>query len=467
MSKQELTYEEYNKLSFAVRGDKKKYAKKLKDIGGRWNPRMKGGEGWLVPKENLENLKNLLTEVNISTESEITQIKSRKNQNKYRREVSDIEEVSSLESELESESVSGSDSDSSSDSKETGKILLNIENKILPVKSDVSESDDEKEVIDPVKTEIINDQFDQVKLDKEQHFIERKKFEDEKRAFELQHKKSTKQIESTHEQLERPNGDKKCESRESRERPTSDKQRESNDQRGRESSEQRGRDKQRESSEQRGRESNEQRGRDKQRESSEQRGRDKQRESSEQRGRESNEQRGRDKQRESNEQRGRESSEQRGRDKQRESNEQRGRDKQRESTEQRGRDKQRESSEQRGRSNDKRVCDKQRESTEQRGRTNEKNMQKTSDTKNVIKYYKSFSNKPSAFKEMYESDDNNKFSSSDCGDSSSDDFPYPNSPKKKAYKRDDDDYGTLFGKVNELQKRLYHVELKQKKKTER
>jgi hypothetical protein len=94
-------------------------------------------------------------------------------------------------------------------------------------------------------------------------------------------------------------------------------------------------------------------------------------------------------------------------------------------------------------------------------------MQKTSDTKNVIKYYKSFSNKPSAFKEMYESDDNNKFSSSDCGDSSSDDFPYPNSPKKKAYKRDDDDYGTLFGKVNELQKRLYHVELKQKKKTER
>jgi hypothetical protein len=60
MSNQELIYEEYNDNSYAVRGDKKKYAKKIKDIGGRWNPRMKGGEGWLVPKENLENLKNLV-----------------------------------------------------------------------------------------------------------------------------------------------------------------------------------------------------------------------------------------------------------------------------------------------------------------------------------------------------------------------------------------------------------------------
>ena len=444
MSKQELTHEEYNKLSFAVRGDKKKYAKKLKDIGGRWNPRMKGGEGWLVPKENLENLKSLLTEVNISEESEITQIKSRKNQNKYRREVSDIEEVSSSES--------GSDSDSSSesgyDTKETGKILLDIEKKILPVKSNISESvetesgdekqksesDDEKKIIDPVKTEIIND----YQYDNEQHFIEKKKFEDEKRAFELEHKKSTKQIESRQEQRERPNGDKKYESIESRGSSIRESRNESREEGGRSKG-----DKQMKSLDSRD-----------SRESSESRER-----STEQRGRESSEQRGRskgDKQMKSSEQRGRESREQGGRsngNKQMKSSE---------STDQRGR----ESSEQRGRSNgDKQM--KSSESREQGGRSNGGNHQKTSDTKNVIKYYKSFSNKPSAFKEMYESDDNNKFSSSDCGDSSSDDFPYPNSPKKKAYKRDDDDYGTLFGKVNELQKRLYHVELKQKKKTER
>ena len=83
---------------------------------------------------------------------------------------------------------------------------------------------------------------------------------------------------------------------------------------------------------------------------------------------------------------------------------------------------------------------------------------------NVMSYYKSFSKKPSAFREMYESD-NDKYSSSD-GDqsSSSDDFPTPSSPRRKVYKRDDEDYGTLFNKVNEIQRRLYHVELKQRKK---
>jgi hypothetical protein len=84
--------------------------------------------------------------------------------------------------------------------------------------------------------------------------------------------------------------------------------------------------------------------------------------------------------------------------------------------------------------------------------------------KNVMNYYKSFSKKPSTFKEMYVSDNDKYSSSSDEGGSSSEDFPAPSSPHKKAYKRDDDDYGTLFSKVNELQRRLYTVELKQRKK---
>ena len=64
---------------------------------------------------------------------------------------------------------------------------------------------------------------------------------------------------------------------------------------------------------------------------------------------------------------------------------------------------------------------------------------------------------------MYNSNSEKYSSSSDDNSSSSDDFPIPVSPKKKAYKRDDDDYGTLFNKVNELQRRLYHVEIKQRK----
>ena len=85
--------------------------------------------------------------------------------------------------------------------------------------------------------------------------------------------------------------------------------------------------------------------------------------------------------------------------------------------------------------------------------------------KNVMSYYKSFSKKPSTFKEMYESDNDQYSSSDDDGGSSSEDFPSPSSPRRKAYKRDDDDYGTLFSKVNELQRRLYHVEIKQRKKS--
>ena len=96
MSEQGLTYEEYNDRSLAVRGDRKKYSDKLKDIGGRWNPRMKDGEGWLVPKENIDELKNIISSINNSNTTEnVHQIKSRKNQNKYHREISDIDDSDS------------------------------------------------------------------------------------------------------------------------------------------------------------------------------------------------------------------------------------------------------------------------------------------------------------------------------------------------------------------------------------
>ena len=79
-----------------------------------------------------------------------------------------------------------------------------------------------------------------------------------------------------------------------------------------------------------------------------------------------------------------------------------------------------------------------------------------------MNYYKSFAKKPSSFRELYESS-NNDYSSSDDYSSSSDDFPIPVSPRKKLYRREDDDYGTLFNKVNDLQRRLYYVEIKQRK----
>ena len=77
-----------------------------------------------------------------------------------------------------------------------------------------------------------------------------------------------------------------------------------------------------------------------------------------------------------------------------------------------------------------------------------------------MKYYKSFSSKPSTFREMYETNNEKYSSSEDDYSSSSEDFPHPKSPHKKVYKRSDDDYKTMFNKINDLQKRLYHMELK-------
>jgi len=102
---------------------------------------------------------------------------------------------------------------------------------------------------------------------------------------------------------------------------------------------------------------------------------------------------------------------------------------------------------------------------EKKSRISDKNSEKS-----IMGYYKSFSNKPSTFKEMYETDNKDKYSSSDDDDnssSSSEDFPCPKSPRKNVYKRSDDDYGTIFNKLNELQKRMCQMELKQKKNNTR
>lgn len=46
-----LDIEDYNELSFVVRGETGKYQKDLKLLGGRWNPNLKGGPGWLFNKK--------------------------------------------------------------------------------------------------------------------------------------------------------------------------------------------------------------------------------------------------------------------------------------------------------------------------------------------------------------------------------------------------------------------------------
>lgn len=59
---QPFTYEYYNNRQLAVRGgDKKEHHNFFSGLGGRWNPRMRNGKGWLVPKERENIVKEYIT----------------------------------------------------------------------------------------------------------------------------------------------------------------------------------------------------------------------------------------------------------------------------------------------------------------------------------------------------------------------------------------------------------------------
>ena len=90
-----LSYQIYSDSKIAVVGDKDEYHFFLKEIGGRWNPRMKGGAGWLVPIENLDKLQKLIiTLKKKSKDLESINNNFKPKSKKYRRENSDREDSS-------------------------------------------------------------------------------------------------------------------------------------------------------------------------------------------------------------------------------------------------------------------------------------------------------------------------------------------------------------------------------------
>jgi len=93
MSTDKLTYEVYNKNSFVVRGDRATYGTLMKKIGGRWNSRLNPTPGWTILKTKEDDLKKLLQSLSNSPTKELEKIesgvKSRKEQNKYHRAVSE------------------------------------------------------------------------------------------------------------------------------------------------------------------------------------------------------------------------------------------------------------------------------------------------------------------------------------------------------------------------------------------
>ena len=85
------------------------------------------------------------------------------------------------------------------------------------------------------------------------------------------------------------------------------------------------------------------------------------------------------------------------------------------------------------------------------------------ESKDPLAYFRSFSKKPADFRKLYGSSDSDKstYSSSTSQSESSDDFPSPNTPINK--RGSENNHKDLFDKVNELQRRLHEMEVKNRK----
>lgn len=54
----------YSEISFAVRGDTRTHQDALKKLGGRWNPNLQGGPGYIFGMKRLNDVQNFVANVN-------------------------------------------------------------------------------------------------------------------------------------------------------------------------------------------------------------------------------------------------------------------------------------------------------------------------------------------------------------------------------------------------------------------
>ncbi len=63
-----LVIEQYSEKALVVRGsDTKSYTNELTNIGGKWNPGLKGGGGWIFPNIKRDVIEKLITNIESGT----------------------------------------------------------------------------------------------------------------------------------------------------------------------------------------------------------------------------------------------------------------------------------------------------------------------------------------------------------------------------------------------------------------
>lgn len=78
-AEQALVVEDYSDKSIVVRGDTKAYKTQLKDLKGTFNPRLKGGEGWVFGKKREAEIRAAIDDLN--TQSNTTVLQKEETQN--------------------------------------------------------------------------------------------------------------------------------------------------------------------------------------------------------------------------------------------------------------------------------------------------------------------------------------------------------------------------------------------------
>ena len=150
-----LSYEKYNNKKIAVYGDKKIYNNILKNLGARWNSKLKDGPGWVLCIKNENKIKEIINSIEIKN----CNFKLNK----------DMESYKEIEMESDKESYSGLEIESDKESLELDKESLESDKESLESDKESLESDKEKNCtldyyksfsIKPYKFKKINDDLD-------------------------------------------------------------------------------------------------------------------------------------------------------------------------------------------------------------------------------------------------------------------------------------------------------------------
>jgi len=62
----DLTVEEYSEKALVVRGETQEHKEQLKELGGKWNARLRGGGGWIFSKKKEADVMEYISSGNIT-----------------------------------------------------------------------------------------------------------------------------------------------------------------------------------------------------------------------------------------------------------------------------------------------------------------------------------------------------------------------------------------------------------------